>query len=235
MPRVIVDPAVGVPCSVTGPPTVGADRPRWSTIHTGRPIGRSRRRLPAVSATSTRCCPAGASSGPRFRTWAAAEIATAQSASTVGRGRKGRRSHRDPELGRQQVRQLRRQRSLRLRDHRRRLGRAVRGERGGDGHRPRPARQEAGGERGPRAHTPIIMPIAPAVDPSRPGDPHAVSTQLGRTTSWTPSHVARESISASTALRICLVNGTSSWIASTNRTPAWRSAVASSLPMKRSP
>ena len=48
-------------------------------------------------------------------------------------------------------------------------------------------------------------------------------------------HAASAAISASTASVIAVVNGTSSWTASTKNRPALRSAVASSFPTRRSP
>jgi cytoskeletal protein RodZ len=72
-----------------------------------------------------------------------------------------------------------------------------------------------------RAFAPRSETIAEQSDPAQP---------LERTISSTPSHALSDSSSASTARRTDLVNGASSWIASTNSTPASRSAVASSLP-----
>src|SRR4029450_1406643 len=102
--------------------------------------------------------------------------------------------------------------------HRRPGGRGVEAERGD---RSDPGDEDA-------LHGPPRVAGGPGETVRRRGWAVAVS-QPGRVRS-SSSHPARSLISPSTAAVMVLSKGTSWWIASTRRTPALRSAVASSFP-----
>lgn len=103
-----------------------------------------------------------------------------------------------------------------------------------------PARPAPGGPRSGRvrrARRRARPPARPGRATARPPAAQRLLTLSARThrSRCSPSQLASESISSSTAARIARVHRPSSWTASTRRIPASRSAVASTLPTSASP